>query len=69
MPINPMWPGQIAPGDSNVGSGPNNSSYLTRGNPGTESPQDSLFPLPAFIKKKGIGTEPMPFAFVVLWLR
>jgi hypothetical protein len=26
-----------------------------------------LFPLPAFIKKKGTGTEPMPF--IALWLR
>jgi hypothetical protein len=26
-----------------------------------------LFPLPAFIKKKGTGIEPMPF--VALWLR
>jgi hypothetical protein len=32
-----------------------------------ESLRPYLFPLPAFIKKKGTGTEPMPF--VALWLR
>jgi hypothetical protein len=40
---------------------------LVRGKRGTESPQNFLFPLPAFTKKKGIGTEPTPF--IALWLR